>query len=118
MKRIFILLITIATVLGACSKKKSTAPTRSVQQNNDLDSLVGMSATIDEEEWHADSAFGYRIPYGGNDSGRIDLLITASSTTNDTTRTIAFTITNYTGINTYRINPPLVSATYYRGNER
>ncbi len=118
MKRYIILLVlAIACVAGSCKKKKGLTPTRSVQQNNNLDTLVGMSAKIDGESWQADSVFGYRVNYGA-DTGRMDLYVTATNTRNDTNRTISFTITNYTGVNTYRIDPPIVSATYYIGNER
>ena len=118
MKRILLLLVVAATCMAvSCSKKKGLTPTRSVQQNNNLDTLVGMSAKIGGMPWQADSAFGYRISYGA-DTGRMDLLITGTSTVNDTTRTISFSITNYTGVNTYRIAPPVVAATYYVGKER
>ena len=77
-----------------------------------------MNATINGKNWKADSAFGYYINYSGNDSGVINLEIIATQSNNDTLSTIIFNITNYTGPNTYPINPPVNTATYYLGNNR
>lgn len=117
MKRIFIVIVAITALLGACSKKKGPAPVHSVQQNNNLDTGITMDAKISGIDWHTDSVFAYRVQYSG-DSGKMDLYITATNISSDTPSTIAFTITNYTGVNNYAVSPPFVSATYYRGNER
>lgn len=117
MNRLLFFVVAIVVVVTGCSKKKSTIAARSVQQNNTLDSVVAMRALINEVPWQTDSVYAYRIVYGGN-TPMYDLYISGWARMNDTPSTISFTIVNYTGPKSYAINPPQVSATYYRGNER
>ena len=119
MKRLFFIIpIFLYVALPACKKAAGPADGNSVQPNNNLDSTAAMNATINGKNWKADSAFGYYINYSGNDSGVINLEIIATQSNNDTLSTIIFNITNYTGPNTYPINPPVNTATYYLGNNR
>jgi hypothetical protein len=104
-------------VLG-CSKAKGPANAKSAQQNNNRDSTVTMYATINGEQWKTDSAFGYNVQFSGNDTGIIDLLITATLHEPTLNSTIRFTISNFSGPNIYPVNPPYVTASYYRGSTR
>ncbi len=104
--------------MPACKKAKGPANGNSVQPNNNLDSTVGMTATINGRDWKSDSAYGYFVLKSGNDSSNVNLMITATQKLNDTARTITFNINNYTGPNSYTINPPFNTATYYVGNFR
>src|ERR1019366_580119 len=99
--------------------KKVKGPTNgnSVQPNNNLDSTVSMSAMINGINWQTDSAFGYNVKHAGNDSGGVNLLITATNK-NHGVSSITINITNYSGPNTYPVNPPLNTASYYLGNFR
>ena len=101
----------------ACKKTKGPANGKSVQPNNNLDSTVSMSALINGINWQTDSAFGYNVKHSGNDSGMVNLMITATNK-NKGVSTITINITNYNGPNTYAVNPPLNTATYYIGNYR
>ena len=103
---------------AACKKSKGPANGKSEQPNNNLDSLVSMSAFINGHAWQTDSAFGSYVRHSGNDSGISNITITATRKKNDSTSTIVFNITNFSGINTYTINPPINTATYYFGNTR
>ena len=119
MKRPFVIISVILCItFAACSKNKGPANGKSVQPNNNLDSLVSMSALINGHSWQTDSAFGSYVHHSGNDSGVVNLMITATRKKNDSVSTIVFNITNFSGINTYTINPPLNTATYYLGNIR
>jgi len=114
MKRLFFIIpILLYIAFTACTKASGPADGNSVQPNNNLDSTVSITATINGSNWHTDSAFGYYVKYSGNDSGEVDLKIIATQRLNDTVSTINFYITNYTGPNTYVINPPINTATYY-----
>ena len=79
-----------------------------------------MAASINGAQWHSDSAaaFGYFIQQSGNDSGITNLMVTATQKLNNSTQTITFNISNYTGPNTYTINPPYNTAAYYINNIR
>jgi len=79
---------------------------------------VSMNALINGRTWQTDSAFGSYVRHSGNDSGVTNLMITATRKKNDSISTIVFNITSYTGRNTYTINPPINTATYYFGNSR
>ncbi len=119
MKRLLVAnAILVVFLFAACSKTKGPANGKSVQPNNNLDTLVSMSALINSTSWQTDSAFGYQIKSSGNDSGVVNLMITATSYDGSVSNTITFNITNFTGTQTYTINPPLVTATYYIGNIR
>ena len=104
----------MATV--SCKKVSGPADGNSVQPNNHLDSLVGISASINNSQWKTDSAFGYYVNYSGNDSSKFNLEIIANQTNNASSMTIY--ITNFTGVSEYPINPPLTTITYYIGNTR
>lgn len=112
--------LTIAAVLLAmagvgCKKTPAPSTTKSVQTNNNLDSLVFMSAVINGNEWKADSAFGYKVKSSGNDTSFTNLMITAIRKNNGNRSTITFVVSNYKGISRYNVNPPIVTATYYEG---
>ncbi len=119
MKRLFLIIpISLCLALPACKKASGPANLKSVQPNNNLDSTVIMTATINGQSWQADSAFGYYVQNSGNDTGTQNLLITATQTNTNPPTTITFNIYNYTGPNTYLINPPNNTAAYYVGNLR
>ncbi len=119
MKKLLILSsVMLAVGYGACKKPSGPANGNSVQPNNNLDSLVFMTAAINGTDWKADSVFGYRVKNSGNDSGKVNLMITAISKGNGDPSTIVFNIYNYTGPQKYIINPPYVTATYYKGTTR
>lgn len=120
MKRpVFIVSILICLVAyGACKKAKGPANGKSVQPNNNLDSLVFMTAAINGNSWTADSVFGYRVKSSGNDSGISNLMITALRKDNGHPTTINFVVSNYKGVAKYIVNPPVVTATYYEGTVR
>jgi hypothetical protein len=119
MKRYFIAVpILLFLAFLACKKAPGPANGKSVHQNNNLDSNVAMSALINGENWHTDSVYGYRVASSGADSS-VSLMITATQKNpNGPASTIVFNISHYQGVTTYPINPPNISATYYRGNER
>lgn len=117
MRLLLFVMLSVGMLATSCSKKKSTVAMRSVQQNNNLDSAVGMTAKIGTLNWSTDSVYAYRIQYGGN-SSMTDLYISGSMRINDTPSTISFTIVDYKGPDNYIISPPQVSATYYVGNDR
>jgi len=108
-----LLLLTFICIVFACTK--------SGNNNNKIvtvrvpDSTVIMYATLDSTLWQADSVSGLLIPMGA-DSGHYNLSITAKKASNFTT--VNLYIGNYTGIGTYNINPPYVTATYYKSGER
>ena len=119
MKRFFLIVpIMLFAAFSACKKAKGPADGKSVQPNNNLDSLVSMSASINGHPWQTDSVFGSYVQQSANDSGVVNLLIYATLKKNDSVSTIKFTITNFVGPNIYTINPPVNTATYYFGNTR
>ena len=119
MKRfLFATSILLYIAFGACKKAAGPANAKSVQQNNNLDSNVAMSALINGENWHTDSVYGYRVASSGADSS-VSLMITATQkNANGPASTIVFNISHYIGVTSYPINPPATSATYYIGNQR
>jgi hypothetical protein len=117
-KRVIIISIFLLAACAACKKAKGPANGNSVQPNNNRDSTVSIKATINGAEWQSDSAFGYLIKNSGNDSGVVSLMIKATKKSKTTVSTINLIIYNFTGPNTYTINPPVNSATYYVGNDR
>jgi hypothetical protein len=117
-RRLIIIPILLFCSFIACKKAKGPANGNSVQPNNNLDSTVSISATINGAIWQTDSAFGSLVKYSGNDSGVANLMITATNKNSRSLTTITFNITNYTGPNTYKISPPVNMATYYIGNAR
>ena len=117
MNKAFVVFAIACIALVGCKKKGPGDIGYSVQPNNNLDSMVSFSAKVNGGSWHTDSVYAYRVKYGG-DSGRSDLYISATQKANDTISTIALTILNYTGPNTYNINPPQNTASYYLGHIR
>ncbi len=111
-KYIVIAIVLIVSSFGAC--KKSAGPPAPTPPRVP-DSTVIMYATIDSATWAADSVSGLLIPFG-NDSGHYNLSITAKGGGNSSVMNLY--ITNYTGAGTYNINPPMVSATFYRSSVR
>ncbi len=102
----------------ACKKAKGPANGKSVQQNNNLDSTVHISAYVNGVSWVTDSAFGYSVKYSGNDSGFTNLMITATNYANNPITSMNFAITNFNGAGDYPINPPINTITYYVGTRR
>ncbi len=119
MKRYFVIIaILVCAAVGACKKAKGPANGNSIQQDNNRDSLVNMSAAINGNSWHTDSAFGYKVLSSDNDSSVSNLMITAVNKNNGHPSTITFVVNNYKGLAKYAINPPQVTATYYEGTVR
>jgi len=119
MRRLFIVIpVLLFCSFPACKKAPGPANGNSVQPNNNLDSTVSISATVNGAIWQTDSAFGQLVQYSGNDSGVANLLITATNKSNGNITTITFNLTNFTGPSTYKISPPVNMATYYIGNQR
>jgi hypothetical protein len=119
MKRLFIIPFALCVAVYACKKAPGPADGNSVQQNNNLDSTVAMTAMVNGSSWKSDSVFAYYINYSGNDSGVIGLQLTGTQKVHDTATTFTFYITTYTGPDTYYINPPINTATFYsNGNVR
>ncbi len=120
MKRLYTIAIPLFLFAAVCACKKASGPANgnSVQPNNNLDSLVSMSAVVNHQYWQTDSAFGYLVKTSSNDSGATSLLINAIQGSGSTAQTINLYITNYTGLGTYPINAPYTTATYYMGTTR
>ncbi len=107
----YIVFFILFTSLGffACKKVKGPGSTNAI--NTNTDSTVFMTTTINGSKWTTDSTTGYTIQLSGNDSGFYDYNIIATNRQNSTS--INLYITSFTGIGTYLINPPAVTATYY-----
>jgi len=119
MKRLYIVIpILLLIAFGSCKKVSGPANGNSVQVNNNLDSTVFLTATVNGQVWKTDSAVGYLIKSSANDSLVNGLMINATKGTGDSAKTINFYITTYTGPGTYPINPPYNTATYYQGTTR
>ena len=120
MKRFFLIIpAALCIALPACKKVSGPADGNSVQQNNNLDSTVTMTAQVNGTAWKTESVFAYLINYSGNDSGVVGLQVTGTQKIHDTASTFTFYITTYTGPDTYYINPPINTATFYsNGNVR
>jgi len=117
LQRLFICL-SFALLLAACAKHRGPANGKSVQPNNNLDTLVGFNALINRLGWQTTSTYGYLVHQAGNDSGATNLLINAYGDNNGVTNNFNFTIVNFIGPGTYNVAPPLVSAVYYVGKAR
>lgn len=119
MKRYFpIVLIVLCAAGGACKKAKGPTNATSIKADNNLDSALLLKSTIDGRNWFADSAYAYLVKNSGNDSTRVNILITATRQIKDSVSTISFYISNYIGVSTYPIEPPVNTATYYDGARR
>lgn len=80
--------------------------------------MVSVSAVIDSQNWHTDSAYAYLIKPSGNDSLITGLMINCVKTTGNNAQSINFYLSNFSGPGTYLINPPYNTATYYIGTAR
>ena len=108
----------IFLAFAGCKKTAGPANGKSVQLNNNMDTLVAMSATINGTTFYTTDAYGYYVRYSAVDTGVVNLMITATMKRNDTTSSFLFSISNYKGPNKYLINPPVNTVTYYVGNTR
>jgi hypothetical protein len=118
MKKIFPVVL-VSVILGCvCCKKSGTTEKPPIDNTNNLAEKIMMHATINGKEWKTDSAFAYRIKNSGNDSGRIDVMISAAKKMDNPVTTITFNVSYFTGQGVYPIDPPNVSATYYVGSKR
>ncbi len=118
MKRVITISALVFLAFAACKKAKGPANGNSVQPNNNLDSTVSVTALVNGVKWQADSAFGYFVKTSANDSGTVKLMIVATKKSKTNVTTFNLILNNYTGPNTYQINPPVNSATYYVGTAR
>ena len=116
MKKLVIVMLCICAF--ACKKVSGPANGKSVQPNNNRDSTVSISSTINGANWATDSAYGFLQVQSANDSGIVNLIINATNYSGAIPTSMKLYITNYTGPNTYEIAPPANSATYYVGNNR
>ena len=105
-------------VFYGCAKNAGPGDAVSVQPNNKLDTLVSLSATIGSYSFSTLQAYAYNIQTPIPDSGHYNILITANANRNDSATAISMTIENFSGPDTYRIQPPLVTATWYVNNQR
>jgi hypothetical protein len=114
------LIAILAIVCGlSCSKVKGPANAPSYPVNNHLDSTVHIKATVNGYQWQTLSAYGYTVKNSANDSSVSNLMINAYYTNAAGQPTsMTFNITKYSGPNTYTINPPNNTATYYLGSVR
>jgi hypothetical protein len=118
MKKGFIaVMILLCMVPVACKKKAKSNFGYSVKPVKGLDTLISAGAKINGQAWQTDSVIAY-ISKSPGDSTKINLMVTATLKQNSSASTISFNVNNYTGINTYTVDPPYVSATYYLGNYR
>jgi len=109
--------LSLCMLIAACGKKSGYPATPSVQPVSN-DSLVSMAATVNGSAWQTDSAFGYTVHTSTNDSGVVNLMITATRKSGGDTSTILLYISNFTGPNTYNIDPPINTAAYYNKTNR
>ena len=118
MKGLIVIPVILFISFAACNKASGPADGPSIQPNNKLDTLESMSATINGQAWQTDSAFGAYVQQSDNDSGVVNLEINATQKKNGVVSTFVFNITNFSGPETYLINPPVNTATYYVGSQR
>jgi len=109
--------ILFCVAVGSCKKVSGPADAKSIPLNNNLDSTVSMSATINGVKWVTDTAVGYIVKYSGNDSLLEGIYIT-SYPSDSNQNIMVFNLTRYTGPGTYIIDPPINEATYYIGTAR
>ena len=118
MNRFLILVLIVSMGYVGCKKSSGVASVNSIHTNNNQDSLVSMSATISGLSWQTDSVYAYKVQSSGNDSMLVNIMITATKKENPTASSIVFNITSYSGPDTYMVNPPINTATYYVGTSR
>jgi len=113
MKTYLVLIILIIFAGIACKKPSSLLPPAPKPGNPD--SIDAMAITINNANWTTDSLTGVLIPLG-NDSGHYNLAVTAyKQDTSSGNSELSLYISDYKGNGIYAINPPGVSATYYKG---
>jgi hypothetical protein len=110
MKYIFLLFILALTVTGTSCKK--SGPGKPAAPDTTVPFPIYINASINGVTWNADSSIGNLITYP-NDSERYNLSFTATKIVNGVGTEMDLYITNYTGVGSYVINPPAVTATYY-----
>jgi len=115
--RQLIIVVFLCFAIASCKKAPGPADAKSVQPNNNLDSTVSMSASINGFKWQTDTAVGYIVKYSGNDSLMEGINI-ISYPGNNNNNTMNFSLTEYTGPGTYIINPPINEVIYYIGTVR
>ncbi len=119
MKRFLAIAILCAGLFFSCSKNSGPADQSSVQPNNKLDTLVSMSAKIGACSFLTTDAYGYNVQTTQSGTATIhNILITGSERKNDSVLAFNLTINGYYGPDTYYINPPFVTATWYVNNQR
>ena len=119
MKRLLIILGFSGVLFSACSKNSGPADQPSIQPNNKLDTLVSMTATIGACNFSTTDAYGYNLKtIQSGSSGVYNLMINGSQKRNDSLLSISMTVNGYNGPDTYKINPPFVTATWYVNNQR
>lgn len=111
MKNVFLLFILALTVTGVSCKKTGSHP---VTHDTTTPFPIFINASVNGTTWDADSgsSVGFLLTYP-NDSGRYDLTFRATKVVNGVGTEIDLYITNYTGVGSYPINPPAVTAVYY-----
>ena len=112
------LCLLLFAVIFSCRKASGPADVRSAQQDNSIDSLLLMTASVNGVEWLTDSAYSYKVKKSNNDSASFNLKISATQIKNSQVSTITFDIADFSGVNEYPVNPPWNTATYYIGNVR
>ena len=110
-------MLLLAVIQLSCKKKANTGTGYSVKPPKGLDTLVAMTSKVNTGSWTGDSVSAVKS-ISRVDSTKVDLIVTGTAGKNSSASTITFTITNYTGPNTYNIDPPYTSATYYQGTVR
>ncbi|GAA4461134.1 hypothetical protein GCM10023093_05260 [Nemorincola caseinilytica] len=104
--------------MGACRKKKGPADVDTAKPDSSLLSQLNMSALVNTVEWKTDSAYSYKVVNSGGDTSIFNLMVIATQEKDNQRSTINISITDFKGKGTYKIDPPINTATYYSGNIR
>lgn len=118
MRKLLYIPLIVVVAATACKKYKGPADTASTQIDNSINSKLSMAALINGVSWKTDSAYSYRVANSANDTDILNLMIVATRITDTEASTITFNISDYKGIGDYKIDPPVVTATYYAANKR
>ncbi|MEI8280184.1 MAG: hypothetical protein WCG87_10500 [Bacteroidota bacterium] len=111
---VYILLIA-ACGYTACKKSDTTAPVVVPP----VDTIViYMSANINSTAWNSSSAYGNTITVSANGNSQSNMTIVGKTKVNGIGSEFSILLTNYTGVGTYTIAPPQITATFYNGNQR
>lgn len=105
----YVLILLVCACAMACKKKNSAPPAPAPPAWVDSPYFA---VTINNINVATDSPFINNVSYV-NDSGKYDVSIQALKTLGGVAYSINFYITNFTGVNTYPIAPPAVSAACY-----